>query len=62
MKLGLFSDLGPVSGCGFPGTAGHFREDADTFAQWGVDYVKMSGFSANPSAMDTGTDHFTVIV
>ncbi|KAK7604898.1 hypothetical protein V9T40_006084 [Parthenolecanium corni] len=52
MKLGLFSDLGPTSGCGLPGTAEHFKEDADTFAHWGVDYVKMSGFTANPYAMD----------
>ncbi|KAK7604893.1 hypothetical protein V9T40_006079 [Parthenolecanium corni] len=54
MKLGLFSDLGPTSGCGLPGTAEHFIEDAETFAHWGVDYVKMSAYTAEALAMDEG--------
>lgn len=54
LKLGLFSDLGPKSGAELPGSANHFREDAISFVNWGVDYVKMSAFTADPSRLNTG--------
>lgn len=41
-RLGLYTDAG-VDGCGGAGEGsyGHYRQDADTFAAWGVDAVKV---------------------
>ena len=40
LKLGIYADAGEET-CGhYPGSLGHYREDAELFASWGVDYVK----------------------
>ncbi|XP_050214739.1 alpha-galactosidase-like [Mercurialis annua] len=41
LKLGIYSDAG-YSTCSkkMPGSLGHEEQDARTFAQWGVDYLK----------------------
>jgi hypothetical protein len=46
LKLGIFSDLSPETGGKYPGTHGrkYIELDAQTFAEWDVDYVKMSAF------------------
>lgn len=40
LKLGLYSSPGPRTCAGFEGSYGHVRQDAQTFAAWGVDYLK----------------------
>ncbi len=40
LKLGLYSDAGWKSCGGRPGSRGHEYQDAATFAEWGVDYLK----------------------
>lgn len=40
LKLGLYSSPGPRTCAGFEGSYGHVRQDAQTFADWGVDYLK----------------------
>ena len=40
---------------GYPGILNHLETDAKTFAEWGVDYVKLDGCYADPSEMDKGT-------
>jgi alpha-galactosidase len=40
LKLGLYSSPGPRSCAGFTGTYGHVEQDAKTWAQWGIDYLK----------------------
>jgi len=40
LKLGLYSSPGPRTCAGYEGSYGHIRQDARTFADWGVDYVK----------------------
>ncbi len=40
LKLGIYSDAGILTCAGFPGSLGHEAEDAATFANWGVDYLK----------------------
>jgi alpha-galactosidase len=42
MKLGIYEDSGThtCSSHGFPGSLGHEYQDALTFAEWGVDYLK----------------------
>ncbi|XP_065201107.1 alpha-N-acetylgalactosaminidase-like isoform X2 [Planococcus citri] len=52
LKFGIFSDLGKVSGQGFPGSYGRLEQDANTFISWDVDYVKMSAASADPALLN----------
>jgi alpha-galactosidase len=40
MKLGIFSDAGNYTCTGRPGSYQHEEIDAQTFASWGVDYLK----------------------
>ncbi|HEX3662555.1 MAG TPA: glycoside hydrolase family 27 protein [Acidobacteriaceae bacterium] len=40
MKLGIYSGPGPKTCAGYPASYGHEQQDADTYAQWGIDYLK----------------------
>jgi alpha-galactosidase len=40
LKFGIYTSAGPTTCQGRPGSAGHYAQDAATFASWGVDYVK----------------------
>jgi len=40
LKFGLYSDAGWLTCGGRPGSRGHEFQDAQTYAQWGVDYLK----------------------
>jgi alpha-galactosidase len=40
LKLGIYSSQGPRTCAGFEGSYGHVRQDAQTYADWGVDYLK----------------------
>jgi alpha-galactosidase len=40
MKLGIYSSPGPKTCGGYEGSFGHEEQDANTYAQWGVDYLK----------------------
>lgn len=40
LKLGIYNDAGTATCAGYPGTLGHEKQDAATFASWGVDYLK----------------------
>jgi alpha-galactosidase len=40
LKLGLYTSPGPKSCAGYEGSYGHIRQDAQTFADWGIDYLK----------------------
>jgi alpha-galactosidase len=42
LRVGLYTDAG-IEGCGgkHDGSYGHYRQDADTFAAWGFDAVKV---------------------
>ena len=42
----------------YPGSHGHLETDANTFAEWGVDYVKLDGCYSEPADMDTGYPEF----
>ncbi|KAH8385062.1 hypothetical protein KR200_001920, partial [Drosophila serrata] len=59
LKFGLYHDVGEKT-CMFrgPGAARHFELDAQTFANWGVDYVKMDGCYASDAELDSGYPAF----
>jgi alpha-galactosidase len=40
LKLGIYEDAGTATCAGYPGSLGHERIDAQTFADWAVDYLK----------------------
>jgi alpha-galactosidase len=52
LKLGIYEDVGTKTCAGYPGSYGHVQQDADTFASWGIDFVKVDWcnvpFSAFP--------------
>ncbi len=41
LKFGLYTDIGPKTCAGRPGSSGHFDLDAKSYAAWGVDYIKV---------------------
>lgn len=41
LKLGIYEDVGTKTCAGYPGSYGHVQQDADSFASWGVDFVKV---------------------
>jgi alpha-galactosidase len=40
LKIGIYSSPGPKTCGGYTGSYGHEEQDAQTFADWGVDYLK----------------------
>jgi alpha-galactosidase len=40
LKFGIYSDAGRLTCGGRPGSQGHEFQDAQTYAEWGVDYLK----------------------
>jgi alpha-galactosidase len=46
LKIGIYSSPGPTTCAGYEGSYGHEREDAETYAAWGFDYLKYDWCSA----------------
>jgi len=40
LKIGIYSSPGPLTCGGYVGSRGHESQDAETFARWGIDYLK----------------------
>ena len=40
LKLGIYSSPGPKTCGGYEGSFGHEKQDAETYAKWGIDYLK----------------------
>jgi alpha-galactosidase len=40
LKLGIYSSPGPNTCAGYEGSYGHEEQDARTYAEWGIDYLK----------------------
>ncbi len=40
LKIGIYSSPGPKTCGGFEGSYGHEKQDANTYASWGFDYLK----------------------
>lgn len=58
MKFGLYEDYGTHTCEGYPGVIDHMELDAQTFADWGVDYVKLDGCYAETDSMNEGYPKF----
>jgi alpha-galactosidase len=46
LKLGVYSSPGPAACYGYAGSYGHEAQDARSYAQWGIDYLKYDWCSA----------------
>lgn len=46
LKLGIYSSPGPFTCAGYEGSYGHELQDARTYAEWGIDYLKYDWCSA----------------
>lgn len=47
LKLGIYSSPGPKTCAAYPGSYGHEQQDAETYAKWGIDYLKYDLCSYN---------------
>lgn len=47
LKLGIYSSPGPVTCGGYVGSYGFEEQDAKTFAEWGIDFLKYDWCSAS---------------
>ena len=43
LKFGIYEDLGTTTCAGNAGSYGHYEQDANLFASWNVDYLKLDG-------------------
>ena len=51
LKLGLYNDIGSKSCAGYTGIDGNYALDANTFASWEIDMIKIDGCYADTSDM-----------
>jgi alpha-galactosidase len=52
LKLGIYSGPGPKTCAQFAGSLGHEEQDAETYAQWGIDYLKYDWCQQPPASVD----------
>jgi alpha-galactosidase len=59
LKLGLYESFGDTTCQGRPGSYGHYQQDADTFASWGVDFLKFDycGVPPGTTSADLESDY-----
>ncbi len=55
LKLGIYNDAGTATCAGFPGMYGHETQDANTYASWGIDYIKVDWCSS--TGIDAQTEY-----
>ncbi|MDK8181760.1 glycoside hydrolase family 27 protein [Paenibacillus sp. UMB4589-SE434] len=55
LKLGIYTDIGYQTCEGRPGSRGYYDQDASTYAEWGIDYVKVDWCYVDPASHSSGT-------
>ena len=55
LKIGIYSSPGPKTCAGYEGSGGHETQDAQTYAAWGIDYLKYDLCSLGPSMLAAGS-------
>lgn len=58
LKFGIYEDFGTQTCGGFPGSKFFMETDAQTFADWGVDLLKLDGCYSNIEDMTSGNSCF----
>ncbi|MCA1596323.1 MAG: NPCBM/NEW2 domain-containing protein, partial [Chloroflexi bacterium] len=54
LKLGIYSGPGPTTCGGYPASYQHEQQDADSYAKWGIDYLKYDWCSYGGIAKGNG--------
>jgi len=54
LKLGIYEDFGTKTCGGYPGSKFYLQMDANTFASWGVDMLKLDGCYTDTADMKYG--------
>ena len=59
LKLGIYSSPGNKTCAGYEGSLGHEQQDAQSYADWGIDYLKydLCGFRQEMVAKTGGDDN-----
>jgi alpha-galactosidase len=59
LKLGLYESFGNTTCQGRPGSYGHYAQDAQTFASWGIDFLKFDycGLPAGTTSASLEADY-----
>lgn len=57
LKFGIYEDRGKLTCQGLPGSLGHEQIDMETFADWGVDYIKMDSCYAEGNGHASPDDY-----
>jgi alpha-galactosidase len=60
LRFGLYSDRGIKTCAGYPGSYGYETQDAQTYASWGVDYLKYDNCTASPASPGIQHDYATM--
>ncbi|CAH1777534.1 unnamed protein product [Owenia fusiformis] len=58
LKFGIYEDIGTHTCGGYPGVEYYFQQDAQQFADWGVDFVKLDGCYIDSKEFDTAYPAF----
>ncbi|PAA71728.1 hypothetical protein BOX15_Mlig021709g1, partial [Macrostomum lignano] len=58
LKFGIYADYGNLTCGGYPGSINNLQLDAQTFASWGVDLVKLDGCYSDPAKQAAGYAQF----
>ncbi|CUA75933.1 hypothetical protein RSOLAG22IIIB_01936 [Rhizoctonia solani] len=53
LLIGIYGDAGTLTCAGFPGSLGYENIDAQTFAEWGIDYLKYDNCNVPGNWSDT---------
>ena len=59
LKFGLYEDRGKMTCQQLPGSLGHEQIDMETFAEWGVDYIKMDSCFAESNGR-MSSEHYAL--
>nr|Q0CPK2.2 RecName: Full=Probable alpha-galactosidase A; AltName: Full=Melibiase A; Flags: Precursor [Aspergillus terreus NIH2624] len=57
-RFGIYEDAGNLTCGGYPGSLGHEELDARTFADWGVEYLKLDGCNVFPEGGRTSEQQY----
>ncbi|HTV24400.1 MAG TPA: NPCBM/NEW2 domain-containing protein, partial [Polyangiaceae bacterium] len=62
LKLGIYGDAGTRTCAGYPGSLGNEELDAQTWADWGVDYIKYDNcFNQSDGSRDDYVNRYTAM-
>jgi len=59
LKFGIYGDYGTYTCGGYPGSTGFEKIDSQTWADWGVDYLKLDGCYSNEHQQVYGYERFS---